>query len=109
MTRENGANSATRNPSSNRPGVWTPANVLTKSCFCFFSFVCLFVLFWLHWVFIAARRISLVVVSRGYSSLRYVGFSLRWLLSLRSMGSRHAGFSSCGLWTLERRLSCCGT
>lgn len=25
--------------------------------------------FWLHWVFTALRRLSLVVVSRGYSSL----------------------------------------
>ena len=33
--------------------------------------------------------------SRGYSSLRCVGFSLQWLLLLRSIGSRHAGFSSC--------------
>ena len=33
----------------------------------------------------------------GYSSLRCVGFSLRWLLLLRSTGSRHAGFSSCGV------------
>ena len=35
--------------------------------------------------------------SGGYSSLRCVGFSLRWLLLLRSMGSRHVGFSSCGM------------
>ena len=33
---------------------------------------------------------------RGYSLLRCVGFSLQWLLLLRRMGSRHAGFSSCG-------------
>ena len=38
----------------------------------------------------------LVVASGGYSSLRCVGFSLWWLLLLRSTGSRHAGFSSCG-------------
>ena len=41
---------------------------------------------------------SLVVASRGYSSLRCVGFSSRWLLLLRSTGSRHVGFSSCGTW-----------
>ena len=35
--------------------------------------------------------VSLVAVSGGYSSLRCAGFSLRWLLSLRSMGSRPAG------------------
>ena len=54
--------------------------------------------FWLRWVFIAARGLSLVAASRGYSSLQCVGFSLRWLLLLQSMGSRHVGFSSCGTW-----------
>ena len=54
------------------------------------------------------RRLSLVVVSRGYSSLWREGFSLQWLLLLRSMGSRRAGFSSCGTRALERRLSSCG-
>ena len=44
--------------------------------------------FWLRWVFIAAHRLSLVGVSGGYS--------LWWLLLLRSTGSRHTGFSSCG-------------
>ena len=34
--------------------------------------------------------LSLVAVSRGYSSLRHAGFSLRWLLLLRSTGSRRA-------------------
>ena len=64
----------------------------------------LFIYFWLRWVFVAARRLSLVVarglslvaVSGGYSSLWCAGFSLRWLLLLRSTGSRRAGFSSCG-------------
>ena len=51
----------------------------------------------------------LVVVSGGYSSLQCVGFSLQWLLLLRSTGSRRAGFSSCGSWALERRLCSCGT
>ena len=32
-----------------------------------------------------------------YSSLRCACFSLWWLLLLRSTGSRHAGFSSCGM------------
>ena len=51
----------------------------------------------LRWVFVAARRLSLVAASGGYSLLRCAGFSLQWLLLLRSMGSRHAGFSSCGM------------
>ena len=44
---------------------------------------------------------SLVAASRGYSSLRCAGFSLRWLLLLRSTSSRHAGFSSCGTWAQQ--------
>ena len=52
--------------------------------------------FWLHWFFIAVRRLSLFVSSRSYSSLRCMGFSLQWLLLFRSTGSRRASFSSCG-------------
>ena len=44
----------------------------------------------------AARGLCLVVASGGCSSLRCAGFSLRWLLLLRSTGSRCTGFSSCG-------------
>ena len=39
---------------------------------------------------------SLVVASGDYCSLRWAGFSLRWLLLLWSAGSRREGFSSCG-------------
>ena len=39
----------------------------------------------------AARGLSLAAESRGYSSLWCAGFSLLWLLLLRSTGSRHAG------------------
>ena len=86
----------------------------------FFSFLknylFYFIYLWLHWVFIAGRRLSLVAVSRGYSSLRCMGFSLWWLLLLRSTGSRRAGFSSCGTWASvvvarglqSARLSSCG-
>ena len=56
----------------------------------------LFIYFWLCWVFITARRLSLVAVSKVYSLLRCAGFSLWWLLLLQSMGSGRAGFSSCG-------------
>ena len=48
-------------------------------------------------VFVAARGLSLFAASGGYSSLQCMGFSLRWLLLLPSMGSRRAGFSSCGM------------
>ena len=43
-----------------------------------FIYVCLW------WVFIAARGLSLVVASRGHSSLQYVGPRLQWLLLLQS-------------------------
>ena len=49
-------------------------------------------------VFVAAHRPSLVVESRVYSLLWYMGFSLWWLLLLRSTGCRVLGFSSCGTW-----------
>ena len=50
--------------------------------FCRGDFICLFN-FWLCWVFVAARGLSLVAASGGYSLLRCAGFSLR-------------GFSCCG-------------
>ena len=64
--------------------------------FFFFNFIYLFIYLGLRWVFVAARSLSLVVASGGYSSLRCVGFSLQWLLLLQSAGSRCAGFGSCG-------------
>ena len=87
----------------------------------FFYFINLF-------MFLAALGLhccmqALVAASRGYSGLRCAGFSLWWLLLLWIMGSRRAGFSSCGTWAsvivacglssrgsraLERRLSSCG-
>ena len=73
-----------------------------------FLFFKKFIYFWLCWVFVAARELSLVVASGTCSSLRCTGFSLRWLLLLRSTGSRREGFSSCGMLALERRLSSCG-
>ena len=56
----------------------------------------LFIYLWLRWVFVAARGLSLVVASGGYASLWCTGFSLWWLLLLRSTGSRRVDFSSCG-------------
>ena len=57
---------------------------------CFFLIYFIYY-FWLRWVFVAACGLSLVVASGVYSSLRCAGFSLRWLLLLRSTGSRRAG------------------
>ena len=63
----------------------------------FLKFIYLFIYFWLRWVFVAVHGLCLVAASGGYSSLRCVGFSLQLLLFLWSMGSRHVGFSSCGV------------
>ena len=51
--------------------------------------------FWLHWVFVAVRGLSLVVLFRGNSLLGYMGFSLLWLFLLWSTDSRLIGFSRC--------------
>ena len=66
---------------------------------------------WLCWVFIAVWVFSINSCGEqgGYSLLQCTGFSLRWLLLLQSTGSRHLGFISCWVWTLECRLSSCGT
>ena len=58
--------------------------------------------FWLRWVFIAARGLSLVVASGGLLFIAVHG-----LLLIRSTGSRRMGFSSCGSRALECRLSSC--
>ena len=59
-----------------------------------------FFFFWLCWVFVAARGLSLVA-SGSYTLLQCTGFSLWWLVLLRSTGSRRMGFSSCGVWTQQ--------
>ena len=60
-----------------------------------------FFFFWLCWVFVAARGLSLVAASGGYSLLWCAGFSLQWLLLLQSTGSRCTGFSSCVRWAQQ--------
>ena len=65
---------------------------LSLHSFFFFNY------FWLRWVFVAARGLSLVAASGGYSLLRGAGFSLLWLLLLQSTGPRCAGFSSGSTW-----------
>ena len=75
--------------------LWLSWQNLKKTIFLKNFFIHLFN-FWLHWAFAAARRFSLVAESGGYSLLRCTDFSLRWLLLLQSMGSRRAGFNSCG-------------
>ena len=53
-------------------------------------FIYLFIYFWLCWVFVSVRGLSLVAASGGHSSSRCVGLSLSRLLLLRSTGSRRA-------------------
>ena len=55
--------------------------------FSFFKFI----YFWLCWVFVSVRGLSLVAASGGHSSSRCVGLSLSWPLLLRSTASRRAG------------------
>ena len=66
-----------------------------------------FIYFWLHWVFTAAHGLSLVVTSRGYSSLRRTGFSCCGAQALGAWASVvvACGLSSCGSQALEHRLS----
>ena len=56
----------------------------------------IFIYFWLCRVFVATHRLSLVVVSRGYSLA-----VVQWLLLLRSPGSRGRGFNSCSTWAQQ--------
>ena len=55
----------------------------------FFFFLIIY--FWLCWVFVSVRGLSLVVASGGHSSSRCAGLSLSRPLLLQSTGSRHAG------------------
>ena len=62
-------------------------NSLLVIVFLFFKFTYFLKFFvWLRWVFIATRGLSLVAVSRGYSSLGCAGFSSRWLLFVAEHG-----------------------
>ena len=85
-----------RSMEQNREPRNKPTYVLPINLF-FNTFVHSFIYLWLCWVFVAAHGLSLVAESRGYSSLQCAGFPLQWLLLLWSMGSRRAGFSSCGM------------
>ena len=74
--------------------VWVPHKISRKSLFFFLAALGLCCC-------VRAFFFSLVATRRGYSSLQCAGFSLHWLLLLWSMGSRRAGFSSCGTGALE--------
>ena len=49
-------------------------------------------LFWLHWVFVAVCRLSLVAANGGYSLAVGLGLVIKWLLLLWSTGSGAGGF-----------------
>ena len=57
----------------------------------FFFFFKLFIYFWLCWVFVSVRGLSLVAASGGHSPSRRADLSLSRPLLLRSTGSRRAG------------------
>ena len=59
--------------------------------FLFYLFIYLFIYFWLCWVFVSVRGLSLVAASGGHSSSQCAGLSLSRPLLLRSTGSRRAG------------------
>ena len=56
-----------------------------------YNFFKKFIYFWLSWVFVSVRWLSLVEASRSHSSSQCAGLSLSRPLLLRSTGSRHAG------------------
>ena len=65
---------------------------ITDSIFLKILFIYLFIyLFWLCWVFVSVRGLSLVAASGGHSSSRCMGLSLSRPLLLRSMGFRRSG------------------
>ena len=86
--------------------IWQPCNPCTNQyvylCYFFFFekqflinlfyFICF--IFGCVGSLLPRAGFSLVAASGGYSSLQCMGFSLWWLLLLRSTGSRRAGFSS---------------
>ena len=59
--------------------------------FFFFNFYLFIYYFWLCWVFVSVRGLSLVAASGGHSSSRCAGLSLSRPLLLWSTGSRSAG------------------
>ena len=85
-------------------------------CFLFFFKIFIYLFFWLRWVFVAARGLSLVAASRGSSSLQFMGFSFgrfsccgAQALAVRASVVVARGLSSCSSRAPECRLSSYGT
>ena len=68
-----------------------PFFLLTLLFLCSSFFFFKFIYFWLCWVFVSVRGLSLVAASGGHSSSRRASLSLSLPLLLRSTGSRRAG------------------
>ena len=68
-----------------------PAEVLHSYSNLFYLFIYFYIYFWLCWVFVSVRGLSLVAASRDHSSSRCAGLSLSRPLLSRSTGSRRAG------------------
>ena len=66
-------------------------NVSYSSLHVLFFLINFYFYFWLCWVFVSVRRLSLVAASGGHSSSRCAGLSLSRPLLLRRTGSRRAG------------------
>ena len=65
--------------------------------FLFFLIFYFILFFWLCWAFIAARGLSLVAVSGGYSvAVHRLLIAVASYCGARALGC--AGFSSCGTW-----------
>ena len=115
--RQPGAKLFTGEISLAPPCITEAASLMSSSLFFFFFLINLFYLFyfWLHWVFVAVRRLSLVVANRGYSSCgarasHCSGFSSCGAQALGTQASVVVvrGLSSCGSRALECTLSSCG-
>ena len=63
---------------------------------CIHTYIYLFIYFWLHWVFITALGLSLVVENGGYS----LAVVHRLLIMVASLVAEALGFSSCNLLAL---------
>ena len=72
------------------PILWAPFLL----CF-IYLFIYLFIYFWLCWVFVSVRGLSLVAASGGHSSSRCTGLSLSWPLVAEHRLQTHR-LSSCG-------------
>ena len=76
-----------------------------------YSLLCLFIYFWLHWVFIATHGLSLVVESKSYPLVVVHGLLIAVASFVGIIDFRCTGFSSCSTWAQQLPLagsSMCG-